>query len=192
LVDVIEEGDVRPHSIVRLLIGLLLIFLLIFFAGCSAHNLSWQQATEENRNGITTSDLKGDVLIIGGGLDGPSGSEGDAQWTVKTDASQINKLSMTIYTNGARHWGKGIHSTKQNGAVDILINNVLVHQIICDVQGEKNDYWPKSAPVGSSYYQTGSVDVSGKNIKGPKVDIRIVANPGAVLDVNSIKLSISP
>ena len=183
----------KPDSTVRSLIGLLFIFLLPYLTGCRPTcNLSWQQDLKENRMGITKPDSDGDVLIIGGNENGPSSSGGEAQWTVTTEANQIRKLSLLICTNGARHWGKGIHSLDPNGTVEIYINDVPVHQISCDVQGEYGNYWPKSAPVGASYYETPEIDVSGKNIKGPRVDVKIVAKPGVVLDVKGIKLSVSP
>ena len=78
----------------------------------------------------------------------------------------MNKLSLTIYTNGQKWYSKGIHSTRQDGTVDIYVDDVLVHTIVCDTRGEYGDYWPKKAPAGRSSYATGTIDVSGRGISG--------------------------
>ena len=93
-------------------------------------------------------------------------------------------------TNGQKWRGKGIHSTKPNGTVDIYANDVLVHTIVCDTLGEYGDYWPKKAPVGRPSYATGTIDVSGQGISGPTLAIKIVASPHTAVDINRIEMSV--
>lgn len=176
------------HFKLRFISWLTLAALVLSLAACTpSYQVTWEKV--QDRKGTTTSDEHGDVLIVGGTVRGPSANGGQAQWTITTEAGQVSKLSVTIYTNGEKWRGKGIHSTRQNGTVDIYVNGVLVHTIVCDTRGEYDDYWPKKAPVSLPSYTTGTIDVSGQGISGPTLSIKIVASPYTAVDINRIKMS---
>jgi hypothetical protein len=174
----------KHFSLKGSLAGAVLILAVLCSAGCGC-DVSWKQA---NQGPGAKPDDGGDVLIIGGTVTGPSGG-GEASWTIPTSLTQINRLSLIICMNGDRHWGKGIHSNIPNGSVEIFVNDTLVHTITSTVKGEYGDYWPSNSPAGSKFYDTGQVDVSAMNIKGPSLVLKIKASPGTVLDVNGLKLS---
>lgn len=175
----------RSNSIIWLTLSVL---VLILMACTPSYEVTWEEVQDQTG---TTPDVKGGVLIVGGSVKGPSGSGGQAEWTITTEASQVDRLSFVITTNGEKWYGKGIHSTKQNGTVDIYVNNMLVHTIVCDTRGAYGDYWPQKALVGSSAYDTGTIDVSGRGINGPILTIKIVASPYTALDINRIKISVA-
>ncbi|MBL7182900.1 MAG: hypothetical protein ISS50_00455 [Anaerolineae bacterium] len=164
--------------------------LVLSLAACTpSYQVTWDQV--QDQADATCTDARGEVLIVGGCVKGPSADGGQAQWTLTTKAGQVHKLSLTIYTNGQKWRGKGIHSTLQGGTVDIYINDVLVHTIVCDTLGEYGDYWPKKAPVGRPSYATGTIDVSGRGISGPTLTIKIVTSPHAAVDINRIEMSVA-
>ncbi len=137
-----------------------------------------------------TRDPAGDVLIIGGSVEGPTGAGGQAAWTATAAARQVDKLALTIYTNGARWYGKGIHSTQTGGTVGIYVNDVLIHTITCDRRGAYGDYWPAQTPAGQAAYATGAIEVADLGISGPTLTVKIVAGPYTAVDVNRIEVAV--
>lgn len=148
--------------------------------------LAWKEAAATT--GATTPDPAGDVLIIGGSVEGPSGAGGQATWTTSAAPRRAAQLSLTIYTNGDRWYGKGIHSTRPGGTVGIYVNDMLVHTIACDRRGAYGDYWPAQSPAGQAVYATGSLDVAGRGIRGPALTLKIVASPYTAVDIHQIEV----
>ena len=140
-------------------------------------------------NGTVTFDRHGDTLIVGGTTKGPSARGGQAQWTTTVGSGAIGRLSVTVYTNGGRWYGKGAHARIPRGTIAMYVNGVAVHTLVCDTRGAYGDYWPNQAPAGSRSYSTGQIDVSGKTIQGPTLSIKLVAKPYTAIDVNAIEIS---
>lgn len=173
----------------KYVIRLTVAIVMLLLAACTpSYEVTWDKAQEQIN---ATIDANGDVLILGGSVMGPSGRGGQAQWAISTGAGQVNELTVTIFTNGQRWRGKGIHSTRPNGTVDIYVNNTLVHTIVCNNRGAYEDYWPQNAPVGSPAYETGTIDVSGQGISGPILALKIITSPYTALDINKIKISVT-
>ena len=172
----------------RLLATLALAMLFSNVRAAVAAEVTWQQV--QARSGTTTSDSRGDVLIVGGTTRGPSSRGGTAQWTTTIEPGEISRMRVTIYTNGRRFRGKGAHSKTLRGTVGIYINRVLVHNVVCDTRGLYGDYWPSRSPVGSSAYATRELDVSRRGIRGPTLTIQLLAKPYTAVDVNRIRISV--
>lgn len=163
--------------------------MLAVGAACQAQTaLSWEDAQASSGS---TEDAHGDVLIIGGNVNGPSDAGGEATWTLDVGSKPITQLSFSILTQGAHYRGKGIHATQPDGAVDIYVNEVLVHTIICTEPGGYGDYWPATAPIGSGSYASGLIDVAGQGIQGPTLRITLVAQPFTAIDINALKVTVN-
>lgn len=165
------------------------VSMLAVGAACQAQTaLSWEDAQASSGS---TEDAHGDVLIIGGNVNGPSDAGGEATWTLDVGSKPITQLSFSILTQGARYRGKGIHATQSGGAVDIYVNEVLVHTIACTELGGYNDYWPATAPIGSNSYTSGLIDVAGRGIQGPTLRIKFVAHPYTAIDINALEVTVN-
>jgi hypothetical protein len=152
-----------------------------------SYELSWQDA--QPVSGTNTRDPAGDVLLIGGTTQGPSADGGEAMWTLTLQDGPVNQVQITLWTNGELYWGKGIHSLDQDGTVSLYLGEQLVHTIVCDTLGEFNNYWPASAPVGSSTYVTDTITLAEP--VGPDLTFRIVAEPGTSMDISKIQLTLA-
>jgi len=152
------------------------------------YKATWRQAT--GRKGLTTVDSHGDVLILGGTTQGPSGRSGQAQWSLTVPAGKIHRLWLRIDTNGARFWYKGVHALQRGGTVDVFVNGVRVRRIVCTELQQYGDYWPAEAPPGSSMYLVGPIDVSAQQISGPSLVVVIVANASSAADVHAVSLAV--
>ena len=153
----------------------------------SSAELDWDDV--KTFSGTVTFDRPGDVLIVGGTTKGPSSRSGQAQWTTTAGSGQLAKLSLTIDTNGGRWYGKGAHSRTSGGTIAVYVNEVLVHNVVCDTRGAYGDYWPRQAGAGSRGYATGPIDVSGKGIHGPALSVKLVTKPYTAIDVHSIEIA---
>jgi hypothetical protein len=140
-------------------------------------------------SGTVTVDRHGEVIIVGGGSQGPVAGGGAAVCQLVTGNRSVENIAFRISTNGARFHGKGCHSTMKGGAVSIYVNDALVHRIVCNVRG-RWDYWPERAPLGSAGYTTGTIDVTGLGIRGPVLAVKIVAHGNTAIDINALAVSI--
>ncbi len=177
--------------------AVLLAILLVVGAVCIAGNHVAHRTSfitywddELTVNGAIR-DVTGNVIVVGGNVDGPSGKGGTAIWDIGKANHRIVGIKLTIYTGGAKAttWGKGIHSTKAGGEIAIKLNRRLVHTIVCDTPGYHSDYWPEQAPVSSRSYKSGYIELSDSPIPAGPLSLAIEASPGAVIDVYSVVVS---
>jgi hypothetical protein len=106
----------------------------------------------------------------------------------------IGRIQMTIHTNGGwdKFAGKGAHSLRPGGTIQIHVNKVLVHTIVCDQRGEDGQYWPRSTPKGSPEYKAAAIDFGKNKIRGRNLPLTITASPGTAIDIHVVELTASP
>jgi hypothetical protein len=154
------------------------------------YDLLWYKAL--HLSGRTKESKQRETFVVGGDETGPKAEGGECIWQVENNPSLkiIKDLAITIYTKGKRYLGKGIHSKLQNGTVELFVNNQKITEIICDIFGEFDEYWPLKSPIGSNFYATGWLKVTPIKID-QSFEFKVKANEWTIIDIDYIQVEIS-
>lgn len=99
------------------------------------------------------------------------------------------EIYITIYTNGEKFVGKGIHSTRYGRGIELWVSGKKVYEIKCEVQDLYGDYWPAAALPGSAKITTGWLHTDNLSLSGT-VELKVQANPHVAADIHSIEVKL--
>ena len=131
----------------------------------------------------------GGAKIVGGSKTGPHGRGGSTscQVTLSEEASLL-KLRISIWHGDPGEYGKGMHSRRNGGTLNVYVNDKLAGKVTCAHRGLYGDYWPEPDPeLGRIVPQ---INLRQLGIRKQQLTIRLETSAWTVMDLRSVNLTV--